>query len=237
MEIKLKIGVISRDNSEYCHYAIPENRAQDREKPRKISRIRAWGERGGLAHPKHRLVVARYDGLIASYLGETASRLRKLFDYVRTRACVLFFDEFDTIGKERGDLHETGEIKRVVSSLLMQIDDLPSHVVVVTATNHPELLDRAVWRRFQLRLELPRPTPKEIEDYFATVGSRLKFSLEVSPKSLAEKFQGASYSELEDFVSDVSRRYVLALPEPNVKKIVQQRLAQWQNRFKISQSS
>ena len=176
MEIKLKIGVISRENSEYCHYAIPENRAQDREKPRKISRIRAWGERGGLAHPKHRLVVARYDGLIASYLGETASRRRKLFDNVRTWACVLFFDEFDTIGKERGDLHETGEIKRVVSSLLMQIDDLPSHVVVVTATNHPELLDHAVWWRFQLRLELPRPTPKEIEDYFATVGSRLKLA-------------------------------------------------------------
>src|SRR5208283_3026545 len=57
MEIMLQIGVISRDNSEYCHYAIPENRAQDREKPRKISRIRAWGERGGLAHPKHRLVL------------------------------------------------------------------------------------------------------------------------------------------------------------------------------------
>ena len=183
------------------------------------------------------IIVGRYDGLIASYLGETASRLRKLFDYVRTRACVLFFDEFDTIGKERGDVHETGEIKRVVSSLLMQIDDLPSHVVVVTATNHPELLDRAVWRRFQLRLELPRPTPKEIEDYFTALGSRLKFSLEVSSKTLAEKLQGASYSELEDFLADVSRRYVLALPDANVKKIVQQRLAQWQNRFKISQTS
>ncbi len=183
------------------------------------------------------LVVARYDGLIASYLGETASRLSKLFEHVRTRACVLFFDEFDTIGKERGDLHETGEIKRVVSSLLLQIDDLPSHVVVVTATNHPELLDRAVWRRFQLRLELPRPTPKEIEDYFTAVGSRLKFSLEVSSKSLAEKLQGASYSELEDFVSDVSRRYVLALPEANIKKIVQQRLAQWQSRFEMKQTS
>ena len=183
------------------------------------------------------LIVARYDGLIASYLGETASRLRKLFEHVRTRACVLFFDEFDTIGKERGDLRETGEIKRVVSSLLLQIDDLPSHVVVVTATNHPELLDRAVWRRFQLRLELPRPTPKEIEDYFTAVGSRLKFSLEVSSKSLAEKLQGASYSELEDFVSDVSRRYVLALPEANIKKIVQQRLAQWQSRFEIKQTS
>lgn len=66
------------------------------------------------------------------------------------------FDEFDTLGKERGDTHETGEIKRVVSSLLLQIDALPSHVVVVTATNHAELLDRAVWRRFNSDLSLNR---------------------------------------------------------------------------------
>lgn len=57
-----------------------------------------------------------------------------------------FFDEFETLGKERGDIHETGEIKRVVSSLLLQIDNLSSHVIVIGATNHPELLDRAVWR-------------------------------------------------------------------------------------------
>lgn len=176
-------------------------------------------------------VVARYDGLIASYLGETASRLKKLFEYVRTRSCVLFFDEFDTIGKERGDIHETGEIKRVVSSLLLQIDALPSHVVVVTATNHPELLDRAVWRRFQLRLELPRPSVKDIETYLANVEARLKFSLEMSSKSMADKLQGASFSELEDFIADISRRYVLSLPDANIKKIVQQRLVQWQNRF------
>jgi len=182
-------------------------------------------------------VVARYDGLIASYLGETASRLNKLFEYVRTRACVLFFDEFDTIGKERGDIHETGEIKRVVSSLLLQIDALPSHVVVVTATNHPELLDRAVWRRFQLRLELPRPTNKDIEAYFANVESRLNFSLDTSPRSLAEKLQGASFSELGDFVSDISRRYVLSLPDANIKKIVQERLVQWENRFGGKQTS
>lgn len=182
-------------------------------------------------------VVVRYDGLIASYLGETASRLNKLFEYVRTRACVLFFDEFDTIGKERGDVHETGEIKRVVSSLLLQIDALPSHVVVVTATNHPELLDRAVWRRFQLRLELPRPTTRDVEAYFASVETRLKFSLETLPKALAEELQGASYSELEDFVSDISRRYVLSLPDANIKKIVQQRLVQWQNRFDTKRTS
>ena len=72
------------------------------------------------------LLTVRYESIIGSYLGETASRLSKLFEYVKTRECVLFFDEFETLGKERGDIHETGEIKLVVSSLLMQIDALPS---------------------------------------------------------------------------------------------------------------
>ena len=102
-------------------------------------------------------LVVRYDALIGSYLGETNARLRKLFDYVRTQPCVLFFDEFDAIGKERGDTHETGEIKRVVSFLLMQLDQLPSYVIVIAASNHAELLDRAVWRRFQVRLAFPAP--------------------------------------------------------------------------------
>lgn len=94
----------------------------------------------------------RYDGIITSYLGETASRLSKLLEFVSQEHCVLFFDEFDAIGKERGDTHETGEIKRLVNSLLLQMDELPSYVVVIAATNHPELLDRAVWRRFQIKI-------------------------------------------------------------------------------------
>jgi len=177
------------------------------------------------------LISARYEGLVASYLGETAGRLKRLFDYVRTRPCVLFFDEFDTIGKERGDLHETGEIKRVVSSLLMQIDDLPTYVVVVTATNHPELLDRAVWRRFQLRLELPKPVPAQIEEFLQKAQERMQLSFEVSLRSLSEKLAGASFAEVEDVVADIARRYVLELPGANVKKIVNQRIAQWQKRF------
>ena len=100
------------------------------------------------------LFTVRYEAVVTSYLGETAQRLRRLFDYVRTEPCLLFFDEFDAIGKERGDLHETGEIKRVVTTLLLQLDDLPSYCVLVGATNHPELLDKAAWRRFELRLEL-----------------------------------------------------------------------------------
>ena len=179
------------------------------------------------------LIVVRYDGLIASYLGETAARLRRLFDHVRTRGCVLFFDEFDTIGKERGDEHETGEIKRVVSSLLLQVDDLPSHVIVITATNHPELLDRAVWRRFQLRLELPPPTRGQAIAYFEKVFNRLDFSLGYSAQTLAEKMRSLSFAELEEFIADVGRRYVLSLPDADAKQIVSERLKQWRTRFTI----
>jgi SpoVK/Ycf46/Vps4 family AAA+-type ATPase len=172
-------------------------------------------------------VVARYDGLITSFLGETATRLRRLFEFAHTRQCVLFFDEFDTLGKERGDIHETGEIKRVVSSLLLQIDDLPSHVVVVCATNHPELLDRAVWRRFQLKLELERPDRKKIEEYFSQAATRFNFSFGLTPKTLADKLVGASYSDLENFASDIARAYVLALPEGDAKQITNRRLELW----------
>jgi SpoVK/Ycf46/Vps4 family AAA+-type ATPase len=166
-------------------------------------------------------IVARYEGLIGSYLGETASRLRRLFDYIRSRNCMLFFDEFDTLGKERGDLHETGEIKRVVSSLLLQIDDLPSHVIVVTATNHPELLDRAVWRRFQLRLSLNPPDRQQTEQFFARFSKDAGFALGVSPSTLASRMKGVSFSELHDFVSDVARAYVLELPRADPKNIIE----------------
>jgi SpoVK/Ycf46/Vps4 family AAA+-type ATPase len=177
------------------------------------------------------MAVVRYDGLIGSYLGETAARLRKVFDYVRTRQCVLFLDEFDTLGKERGDSHDTGEIKRVVSSLLLQIDSLPAHVVVITATNHPELLDRAVWRRFQLRLRLPKPTKKQVVEWLGRLEGRVGFKLPQSPRILADKLKPASFAELEDFGLDVSRRIVLAQGEADIKRILAARLRHWQERY------
>jgi len=128
------------------------------------------------------LLEVRYEAVIGSYLGETAQRIAQVFEHARARRCVLFFDEFDAIGKERGDVHETGEIKRVVSSLLLQIDALPSYVIVVTASNHPELLDRAVWRRFQIRLELPKPVPAQIEKWLTRFLARLSADVGLSPK-------------------------------------------------------
>lgn len=172
------------------------------------------------------LLSVRYEAVITSYLGETALRLAQLFDYVRARRCVLFFDEFDVVGKERGDIHETGEIKRVVSSLLVQIDRLPSHVVVITATNHPELLDRAVWRRFQLRLELAPPSPALARDWFHRFANRLGASIGYKPETLARRLKGLSYSELEQFSLDVQRQYVLNLPGGDVREIISDRLKQ-----------
>ena len=177
------------------------------------------------------LLIVRYESLIGSYLGETASRLSKLFDYAKTRECVLFFDEFETIGKERGDVHETGEIKRVVSSLLMQIDTLPSYVVTIAATNHASLLDQAAWRRFQIRLEIPKPTRENLEWYYKKFEKERSFSFGVQPSTLAKKTLGISYSEAEEFSLSVFRQYVLEMPTEDVKKITERVLNNLQVRI------
>ena len=185
----------------------------------------------GLAHELMvPLLVVRYEGLIGSYLGETASRLRKVFDYARQRACVLFLDEFDTVGKERGDVHETGEIKRVVSTLLLQMDQLPAHVVIVTATNHAELLDRAVWRRFEVRIQLPSPKPSEAARFLGRLFADFKLASGYNTSTIARQLSGATYSEIEDLFRDIARRAVLETPEPNFARIVRERLAAWHQR-------
>lgn len=176
------------------------------------------------------LLTVRYDALVGAYLGETNARLAKLFDYARATPCVLFFDEFDAVGKERGDVHETGEIKRVVSFLLMQIDQLPSYVVSVAATNHAELLDRAVWRRFQLRLDMPPPDAARR----AVLVSRY---LEVWPEDpglsaeqIAQRLGPVSFSEVSEFCQNVRRRHILAQGSESLKRVVAEELELWASR-------
>jgi SpoVK/Ycf46/Vps4 family AAA+-type ATPase len=137
---------------------------------------------------------------------------------------VLFFDELDTIAKERSDEHETGEIKRVVSTLLLQIDRLPPHVILVGATNHGELLDRAAWRRFQLRVYLEQPSRAQATRFLERLAARLGGDLGFAPRTLAEKLGGASFAELEEFAVDVRRRAILELPGGDLRRIVQERL-------------
>ncbi len=166
------------------------------------------------------LYKIKYENVISSFLGDTASKLASLFSELSTQKCVLFLDEFDVLGKERADIHETGEIKRVVSSLLMLIDNLPPHVVLVAATNHPELLDTASWRRFQARIELQKPSLHEIENYLTNYVSATKVEWNVSVRTLAAKLNNKSFAEIKDFCENVMRRFVLSNGMRTVKEIV-----------------
>ncbi len=153
------------------------------------------------------LNVVSYGGLVGSLLGETIRRTELLFVKAAVKPCVLFFDEFEAVGKERGDRQETGEMKRALASMLMRIDMLNPAVVLVAATNHPEMLDRAVWRRFEVKLVLNGP------DRFQA-GRFLMRKLRLSPDArivalLGRCFPSASYAELEDFALDTRRRAVL----------------------------
>jgi SpoVK/Ycf46/Vps4 family AAA+-type ATPase len=172
------------------------------------------------------LAILRYESVIGSFLGETGARLTNVFAWARMRRCVLFLDEFDAIAKERGDEHETGEIKRVVSSLLMMVDELPSHVMVVAASNHPELLDRAVGRRFQLTLRLPAPTPATRQAWWERYLGALPVSVKAAPKTLAERTPVGNFAELEDLGQDIRRQLVLnAGADPS--RVINERVARW----------
>jgi SpoVK/Ycf46/Vps4 family AAA+-type ATPase len=167
------------------------------------------------------LNTVKYDTLVGSYLGETSARLRRVFEHARTHPSVLFFDEFDAIGKERGDASDVGELKRVVASLLTQIDEMPATSVVICATNHPELLDSAAWRRFELRLTLALPDGAELANYFARFAASLEEPLGVAPSHLAEVLAGASYADAEAFCADAKRRSIMSLGAKAMTDIVE----------------
>ncbi len=180
------------------------------------------------------LLTVRYESIVGSYLGETAGKLSKLIEYAKSRQCVLFFDEFETLGKERGDIHETGEIKRVVSSLLLHIDSLPSYVVVIGATNHEGLLDKAAWRRFQVKLNLPKPEQKDLEKWFAIFEKQKGFKFGVSTMALAKKTVGLSYAEAEELALAIYRQYILNLPNNNTKQITESILKLWETQVQAT---
>jgi len=171
------------------------------------------------------LLIIRYESIMTDSFGAPSSRLSRLFDQVKTRRCVLFFDEFDIIARER-DIHE----RSIVGALVFQIDDLPSHVVIIAATNHPELLDRGVDRRFQVKLNLSTPNQKQIEDYLRRFEDRTGEKFVVSVAALAKQLEGASFSEIEQFCLDIRRRSIMS-PDWDKPRIIKKRLKRWMERF------
>jgi SpoVK/Ycf46/Vps4 family AAA+-type ATPase len=141
------------------------------------------------------LFQVRLDGLITKYMGETASKLRQVFEATDRTRGVYFFDEFDAIGSQRGLANDVGEIRRILNSFLQMIEQDQSHSLIVAATNHPEILDHALFRRFDdvLHYELPD------EGHIASVlKSRLGRTTTkgVSWKRLASGAVGLSYAEV-----------------------------------------
>ena len=169
--------------------------------------------------------VVGYDTLTGSYLGQTGGRLREVVDYIGSHECVALFDEFEGIAKERDDRDEVGEIKRVVASLLVHLERMPPSTVVIAATNHPGMLDRATWRRFQIRLELEAPDRMALTRYFLSrcrESPRLRLDAAVAARTL----EGASYAEAAEFCDDVERRRTLC-PEQDPNELFRQRIDRW----------
>lgn len=103
------------------------------------------------------IVLARLDSLVSSFLGTSARNIANLFAFANRYRCILLLDEFDAIAKLRDDPHEVGEIKRVVNALMQHLDARQPVGMTMGITNHPQLLDRAIWRRFEIQIEIPKP--------------------------------------------------------------------------------
>jgi AAA+ superfamily predicted ATPase len=172
-----------------------------------------------------------YHRVIGEQFGDTIARLWQVFDVVREFPCVLFFDEFETLAKERGDRTDETGLQRAVSTLLTQIDDVPWSVVLIAATNHLELMDSAAWRRFQLRLDLPKPSFEQVCAWLTHLSADLPFPARYSVERLAEHLRNPSWGELEEFTLGVRRRYVLAGTTASVENILEERLQQYNTRF------
>lgn len=167
-----------------------------------------------------------YQGVIQSHLGETTGKLAKALDHVAGHPCVLLIDEVEIVAKERNDSQEVGEMKRITASLLMALDALPTHTVVVGATNHAEMLDRASWRRFELRLELGPPGSALCEAYLLPWLKRWDATahpadrLGINLAELTDRLTGRSYAEIEQWCLACTRSLVLAGDKAKLPTII-----------------
>jgi SpoVK/Ycf46/Vps4 family AAA+-type ATPase len=159
------------------------------------------------------LVTAKLDGLVSSLLGSTAKNIRKIFEYANERPCILFLDEFDAIAKARNDEHEVGELKRVVNSLLQNIDTFNENNILIAATNHEKLLDPAVWRRFTTIVEVPKPREAEIVELIKLYLETVKYDFDKDRKkmnTLAELLLGFNASDIKTLCFNSIKKSIIS---------------------------
>lgn len=157
-----------------------------------------------------RLVVLDLATAISSFLGKTGLNLRRSLDYARSHPCVLLLDEFDAVAKRRNDATDVGELSRIVNVMLKELEEWPTTSVLIAATNHPEMLDKAINRRFDVVLDIPLPGTVERE-YIARRACG-QFSEEVSDGFLSTFSQclvDFNGSEIESMAQSAVRRRIL----------------------------
>lgn len=177
------------------------------------------------------IAYVRLDGLVSSYLGQTSTNLRKVFDAVRNQRIILFLDEFDAIAKKRDDSNELGELKRVVTTLLQNFDNMPGNVFLIAATNHEHLLDPAIWRRFNvtITLDLPNIEQRELlmEKWFCDYGMNDVEKMDF--KVLAKISDGLNGAQIKELASAAGKKYLMSgeLKTEDVTAILMQQLTKF----------
>lgn len=155
------------------------------------------------------LAIVRLDALVSSFLGETAANLRKVFDFIAKHPLVVLFDEFDAIGKERGDSAEHGELRRVVNAVLQMMDAYDGSSLILAATNHEDILDSAIWRRFDEAIEFPLPDQKQLISLLQLKLRGIRRQFELDDKELLNEFEGKSGADVERVVRRAAKRMIL----------------------------
>tara|TARA_R110002050_G_scaffold299775_1_gene466345 strand:- start:3287 stop:4291 length:1005 start_codon:yes stop_codon:yes gene_type:complete len=152
----------------------------------------------------------RFDSIISSYLGESASNLQKLFESIKDYPCVLLLDEFDIIGKQRSsNSNDIGEIHRIVNILLGLLEEYDGEGLLIATTNLEGSLDNALFRRFDDFIELPKPNEKEIVNLLKITFSALKLSKEINLNTFAKKMSGLSYAIIVKIANDAAKKSVI----------------------------
>lgn len=154
-------------------------------------------------------VLIRFDSIISSFLGQTATNLRKIFDFIENEKFVVLFDEFDIVGKKRDDPQEHGEIKRVVNNFMQMLDSYNGDSILIAATNHPQLLDTAVWRRFDEILEYKLPTIGQRGKLFKKYLGVLKKTDDVNIKELVKRTNNYSASDIAVICENALRMSII----------------------------
>ena len=143
------------------------------------------------------LLVLDLSAVMSSFLGRTGNNVRHVLDYAKKTKCVLLLDELDAIAKRRDDATEVGELKRLVTVLLQEVDDWPPEGLLIAATNHPGLLDPAVWRRFDLHADFPMPDDEGVGEAVSRFLGESANGLSSWKPVLSVALRGASFSDIE----------------------------------------